>query len=93
MPKQKTPFQTAIGKVIVELDRVYMSHVEDGQPLETVELALDKAHQLIRIDSTDEAKRRLGPVSLRRYFGNLSLDSWPAVASKVEDAQRILDAS
>jgi hypothetical protein len=93
MPKRKTPFQTAVGKIIVEMDRVYMSQVEDGQPLESIELALDKAHQLIRIDSTDDAKRRLGSVSLSRYFGNLWLESWPDVAAKVDDAQAVLDGS
>ncbi len=46
MPKKKNAFQRAIGKLIVELDRVYMAQIEDGQPLEPIDLALHKAHPM-----------------------------------------------
>ena len=93
MPKKRNAFQRAIGKLIVELDRVYMAQVEDGQPCEPIDLALHKAHQLLRIESVAEAKTHLGPASLSHHFGNIWLDAWPAVAAKVEEAQKVLDES
>jgi hypothetical protein len=93
MPKDRNAFQAAIGKLIVELDRVHMTQVEDGQPLEPVKLALSKAHELLRVQSIADAKSRLGPISLSRYFGDLWLDGWPKVAARVADAQRVLDES
>ncbi len=93
MPKKKNAFQRAIGKLIVELDRVYMAQIEDGQPLEPIDLALHKAHQLLRIESIADAKTRLGPVSLNHYFGNVWLDAWPEVAARVADAQEALNTA
>jgi hypothetical protein len=91
MPKERSDFQRAIGKLIVELDRVHMVQMEDGQPCENIELALNKAHDLLRIESLSEAKEHLGPVSLRHHFGKFWLDTWPVVAAKVEVAQQALD--
>jgi len=92
VPKARSPFQAAIGKLILELDRQYMSQVMDDQPLDSFEEALDKAHALLGCGSPDEVKDVLGPLTLRRYFGEMWLGSYPKISEKVSDAQELLSS-
>lgn len=90
MARPRTPVRRAVGKLIMELDREYMRAVEDGQPTEWLQSALDKAHDFLGCETDSEVRGILGPKTMVRFFGSLKSQSFPRVAAKLAELDLLL---
>ena len=93
MARPRTPIRRAIGKLIVELDREYMRALEDSQPTDWIQAALDKAHDLLGYDSDSKVRGVIGAGTMTRFFGSLESQSYPGVAARLAELDSLLSTT
>ena len=91
MPRDRTASSKSAGKLIKEINRVWMYNVEYGQPNSShSEVVLGLAHDLLRAIDTHSTKQLLGPRSVKQYLGSLWVESYPEVKACVEQLEQAI---
>jgi len=88
MPKNRTESAKAAGKLIKEIDRERMEQTELGiVDEEKMESKLGHAHELLQAQTATAMINVLGNKSVRQYFGNLWLKTYPAISAAADTLQ------
>lgn len=91
MPRDRSASSKAAGKLVKEINRVWMYNIEYGQPNSShSEVVLELAHDLLQAINTHSIKQLLGPRSVKQYLGSLWVESYPEVKACVEQLEQAI---
>jgi hypothetical protein len=91
MPRDRSASSKAAGKLIKEINRVWMYNIEYGQPNSSrCEVVLGLAHKLLEASNAHSIKQLLGPRSVKQYLGSLWVESYPQVKACVEQLEQAI---
>jgi hypothetical protein len=90
MPKNKSDFQNAVGKLISAIQKEWGGEL--GNPnAEFSEKVMDAAHDLLQAGSAEKAKELLGSRSVRQYLGDVWVQAHPSVKPIITALESIME--
>lgn len=90
MPKKKSEFQKAAGKLISAIQKEWGG--EFGcTTAEFSENVMYAAHDLLQAGTREKANELLGSMSVRQYIGDVWVQAHPSVKSAIAALQEQLD--
>ncbi len=89
MPKKKSDFQRAVGKLISAIQKEWGDQL--GNPnAEFSENVMNAAHDILQAGSPEKARELLGPLTLRQYLGDVWVQAHPNVKPAISAIEDLL---
>lgn len=86
MPKRRTSYELAAGKLISAIQKVWGAQVGTGAS-DFSEDVMNAAHRLLQARTPEAASQLMGPLSVEQYLGDLWVRRHPAVRPLVNELQ------
>lgn len=89
MPKKKSEFQKAAGKLISVIQKEWGEEL--GNPNQDFsESVMDSAHNILQAGSEDKTKELLGSLSVSQYLGEVWVQAHPDVKPAIAQVEELL---
>ncbi|WP_221795148.1 hypothetical protein [Oceanobacter mangrovi] len=89
MPKKKTDFQKAAGKLISAIQKEWGEELSEPNA-EFSEDVMDAVHDLLQAGTLEKAREVLGPMTVRQYLGDVWVQSHPSVKPAISVIEDLL---
>jgi hypothetical protein len=92
MPKVKSDFQKATGKLISSIQKEWGEELGLGESrAEFTENIMNNAHNLLQAGSLEEVKKLLGNLNVLQYLGEVWVQKHPQVKTAISAIENLLN--
>jgi hypothetical protein len=91
MPKVKSEYQKAAGKLISAIQKEWGEELGESSSAEMSEDVMDLAHDLLQAGSAEKAKELLGTMTLKQYLGEVWVQRHPDLKPLIAEIESMIN--
>lgn len=89
MPRKKSDFQRAAGKLISEIQKEWGNELGNTNS-EFSEKVMNLAHDILQAGSQEKARQLLGNMNIKQYLGEVWIQAHPRVKPAIRVIEELL---